>query len=193
MDNFVNDIRDFKLDDNNVLIGFVFFLVGVDFFIMFFGLLVGYKVNIGMMFEEMIVDLNKYLLFMIELDDVEENEEFVVLQFFVYDGMFLENGFNFKEQGNECFKVKKWVDVKEFYGKGVQILQVEEFRWSKGIKKKVQKQQEVVMRSEEEQKVFEEREKKRLVGNDGLGVVKEDEKIVIKEEYEEVEDDFEEM
>ncbi|CAP67255.1 uncharacterized protein PODANS_1_22650 [Podospora anserina S mat+] len=192
MDNLANDTRDLKLDDNNVPIGPAPPPAGADLSTMFPGLPAGYKVNTGMTLEETIADLNKHPLFMTELDDAEENEELAALQSLAYDGTPLENGLNFKEQGNECFKAKKWADAKEFYGKGVQILQAEEFRRSKGIKKKVQKQQEVAMRSEEEQKAFEEREKKRLAGNDGSGVVKEDEKTATKEEYEEVEDDPEE-
>ncbi|KAK4174937.1 hypothetical protein QBC36DRAFT_379745 [Triangularia setosa] len=194
MDNLTSQTNELKLgnsnnNNNNVTIGPAPPPpgAGADLSTIFPGLPPGHKINMGMTLEETIADLNKHPLFMTQLDDSEENEELAALQSLAYDGTPLENGLNFKEQGNECFKAKKWSDAKEFYGKGVQVLQAEEFRRSKGIKKKVVKQKEVGMRSGEEQKAFEEREKKKLAENDGSGVVKEDE--AVKEEYEEVEDD----
>ncbi|KAK4197284.1 hypothetical protein QBC40DRAFT_285808 [Triangularia verruculosa] len=165
---------------------------GADLSAMFPGLPPGHTVNTGMTLEETVADLKKHPLFMTELDDSEENEELAALQSLAYEGTPLENGLNFKEQGNECFRAKKWGDAKEFYGKGVQVLQAEEFRRSKGIKKKVSKQTEARILSEEEQRAFEEREKKRLAESGGSGVVRDAEgptAAEVKEEYKEVEDD----
>ncbi|KAK1771655.1 hypothetical protein QBC33DRAFT_592103 [Phialemonium atrogriseum] len=79
--------------------------------------------------EEILADLNKSPLFMTEL---EENDDVAALQALAYEGTPLENATNFKEQGNECFKEKKWADAKEFYGKGIQIVVAEDRRRDKG-------------------------------------------------------------
>ncbi|KAK0704247.1 hypothetical protein B0T21DRAFT_377839 [Apiosordaria backusii] len=192
MDNLATKANDLKLESsntNNVIgpapppPG-----TGADLSAIFPGLSPGHTINTGMTLEETFEDLNKHPLFMTQLDESEDNEELAALQSLAYDGTPLENGLNFKEQGNECFRAKKWSDAKEFYGKGMQVLQAEEFRRSKGIRRKVAKQQEAKILSEEEQKAFEEREKRKLAENDGTGVVKDDGEAT-KEEYEEVEDD----
>ncbi|KAK3319303.1 hypothetical protein B0H66DRAFT_476234 [Apodospora peruviana] len=74
--------------------------------------------------EETLAELNKSPLFMTELD--MDNEDVKALQALAYEGTRLENGQNFKEQGNECFREKRWSDAKEFYGKGVAILATQE-------------------------------------------------------------------
>jgi tetratricopeptide (TPR) repeat protein len=78
--------------------------------------------------EEILADLNKHPLFMTEL---EENDDVAALQALAYEGTPLENATNFKEQGNGCFKEKRWADAKEFYGKGILILAAEERRRAK--------------------------------------------------------------
>lgn len=40
-----------------------------------------------------------------------------------YEGTKSEAAHNFKEQGNECVQEKKWSDAKEFYTKGIAVLQ----------------------------------------------------------------------
>ena len=40
-----------------------------------------------------------------------------------YEGTPLENSQNFKEQGNQMVKIKRWKDGKEFYSKAILILQ----------------------------------------------------------------------
>lgn len=73
--------------------------------------------------EEMLAELNKTPLFMTEL---EENDDLEAMKALAYEGTPAEVAQGFKERGNECFKAKRWVDAKEFYGKAVQVLQVEE-------------------------------------------------------------------
>lgn len=43
-----------------------------------------------------------------------------------YEGTKSEAAQNFKEQGNECVQEKKWADAKEFYNKGIAVLQSKE-------------------------------------------------------------------
>lgn len=93
----------------------------------------------GMTVDETVAELKKHPMFMTELDDAEDNEELAALQALVYEGTALENATNFKEQGNECFREKRWADAKEFYGKGVAVLAAEELRRAKGGKRKVRK------------------------------------------------------
>ena len=78
----------------------------------------------NMTLEETIADLKKSPLFMTDLDEAEmaNNEDLAALQALAYEGTPLENATNFKEQGNESFREKRWADAKEFYGKGVSVL-----------------------------------------------------------------------
>ncbi|KAJ4294864.1 HSP70/90 co-chaperone [Collariella sp. IMI 366227] len=94
----------------------------------------------SMTLEETLADLNKHPLFMTELDTSEDNEELAALQALAYEGTPLENATNFKEQGNECFREKRWADAKEFYSKGIAILAAEEARRARGEKRKVKKE-----------------------------------------------------
>jgi tetratricopeptide (TPR) repeat protein len=104
----------------------------------------GRTLNAGMTFEETLADLKQHPLFMTELDTSENNEELAALQALAYEGTPLENAANFKEQGNECFREKRWPDAKEFYGKGIAILAAEEMRRAKGGKKRIKKVAEPV-------------------------------------------------
>lgn len=104
----------------------------------------GRRLNAGMTLEETLADLKQHPIFMTELDESGDNEELAALQAIAYDGTPLENAANFKEQGNECFREKRWADAKEFYGKGVAVLAAEELRRAKGGKRKVKKAAEPV-------------------------------------------------
>jgi tetratricopeptide (TPR) repeat protein len=104
----------------------------------------GRTLNAGMTFEQTLADLKQHPLFMTELDTSENNEELAALQALAYEGTPLENAANFKEQGNECFREKRWPDAKEFYGKGIAILAAEEMRRAKGGKKRIKKVAEPV-------------------------------------------------
>lgn len=80
-------------------------------------------------FDEIMADLNKSPLFM---TDMEENDDIAALQALNYEGTPLENGVDFKIRGNECFKVRGYVDAREFYTKGIQILFLEERKRARG-------------------------------------------------------------
>ncbi|KAI8723628.1 Wheel domain-containing protein [Fusarium sp. LHS14.1] len=87
----------------------------------------------GKTVDEVWEDLNKSPLFMTDLDAAEgENDDIAALQALAYEGTPLENGADFKERGNECFKVRGYVDAKEFYGKGIAILAGEERKRARG-------------------------------------------------------------
>ncbi|KAL7937899.1 hypothetical protein V8C35DRAFT_290236 [Trichoderma chlorosporum] len=79
--------------------------------------------------EEVLADLNKSPLFMTEMED---NDDIAALQALAYEGTALENAADFKERGNECFKVKGYKDASEFYGKGIAVLFVEERKRAHG-------------------------------------------------------------
>lgn len=95
-----------------------------------------------MTLDETVADLKQHPLFMTELDEstAEDNEELAALQALAYDGTPLENAGNFREQGNECFRGKRWGDAREFYGKGVAVLVGEEQRRGRGERRKVRKE-----------------------------------------------------
>ncbi|KAI0147597.1 TPR-like protein [Xylariaceae sp. FL1272] len=73
--------------------------------------------------DEVVAELKSTPFFMTELEENDETEAFKAL---AYEGTPLENGTDFKERGNECFKLKQWGDAKEFYTKGILILAAEE-------------------------------------------------------------------
>lgn len=73
--------------------------------------------------DEVVAELKQSPFFMTELEENDETEAFKAL---AYEGTPLENASEFKEQGNECFKTRRWADAKEFYTKGVLILAAEE-------------------------------------------------------------------
>ena len=76
---------------------------------------------------EVLSALNRTPLFMTSLDDTDggagENVELEALKALAYEGTPVEVAENFREQGNECFRAKKWSDAVEFYTKGVVVLQ----------------------------------------------------------------------
>ncbi|KAI1437970.1 TPR-like protein [Xylaria sp. CBS 124048] len=73
--------------------------------------------------DEVVAELKRTPFFMTELEENDETEAFKAL---AYEGTPLENAAEFKEQGNECYKLRRWVDAKEFYTKGILILAAEE-------------------------------------------------------------------
>ncbi|TKW55421.1 Hsp70/Hsp90 co-chaperone cns1 [Colletotrichum tanaceti] len=81
--------------------------------------------------DQVLADLNKSPLFMTELED---NDDVAALQALAYEGTARENGEEFKERGNECFKARMHADAKEFYTKGIEILALEERRRARGEK-----------------------------------------------------------
>ncbi|KAF9870369.1 tpr repeat protein [Colletotrichum karsti] len=91
----------------------------------------GHALHSGKTADEIFADLNKSPLFMTEL---EENDDLAALQALAYEGTPRENGEDFKERGNECFKVKQFADAKEFYTKGIEILAAQERTRQRGEK-----------------------------------------------------------
>ncbi|KDN66074.1 hypothetical protein CSUB01_01525 [Colletotrichum sublineola] len=81
--------------------------------------------------DQVLAELNKSPLFMTELED---NDDVAALQALAYEGTARENGEEFKERGNECFKAGMHADAKEFYTKGIEVLALEERRRAKGEK-----------------------------------------------------------
>ncbi|KAF4513572.1 hypothetical protein G6O67_000827 [Ophiocordyceps sinensis] len=79
--------------------------------------------------DEAWAELNKLPLFMTEL---EENDDIAALQALSYEGTALENAADFKERGNECFKVRGLVDAKGFYERGIAVLAAEERKRGRG-------------------------------------------------------------
>ncbi|XDG06725.1 hypothetical protein ABKA04_006340 [Annulohypoxylon sp. FPYF3050] len=79
--------------------------------------------------DEVVAELKKTPFFMTEL---EENDDTEALKALAYEGTPFEVGSEFKDQGNECFRSKRWADAKEFYTKGVLVLAAEERKRAKG-------------------------------------------------------------
>jgi len=72
--------------------------------------------------DEQWLDLRKTPLFMTDFDPNEDNPELEALRALAYEGTPLEVATNFKEQGNDAAKSKRWSDAKEFYSKAVAVL-----------------------------------------------------------------------
>ncbi|KAI1096026.1 TPR-like protein [Rostrohypoxylon terebratum] len=79
--------------------------------------------------DEVVAELKKTPFFMTEL---EENDDTEALKALAYEGTPFEVGSEFKDQGNECFRAKRWADAKEFYTKGVLVLAAEERKRARG-------------------------------------------------------------
>ncbi|KAI0203789.1 TPR-like protein [Astrocystis sublimbata] len=73
--------------------------------------------------DEVVAELKATPFFMTELEENDETDAFKALS---YEGTPLENALEFKEQGNEVYKIKRYADAKEFYTKGILILAKEE-------------------------------------------------------------------
>ncbi|KAI0132283.1 hypothetical protein BJ170DRAFT_239792 [Xylariales sp. AK1849] len=102
----------------------------------------------NMSVDEVWADLQKSPFFMTEL---QENDDVEALRALAYEGTPLEVASGFKEQGNECFREKRWNDAKEFYGKGVLVIVVEERkRAGLPVFKSKAKEEEVKLPSEKE-------------------------------------------
>ncbi|GAV28448.1 hypothetical protein PMKS-001919 [Pichia membranifaciens] len=74
--------------------------------------------------EEIMAELNKLPFFMNDLEcgeDGEERPEVEALKALAYEGEPDEIAENFKKQGNDCYKTKKYQDAVEFYTKGLNV------------------------------------------------------------------------
>lgn len=71
--------------------------------------------------DELLAELNRTPLFMTSLDS-EENVDLEALKALAYEGTKAEVAGNFREQGNECAKLKQWKDAREYYDKALAVL-----------------------------------------------------------------------
>ena len=75
--------------------------------------------------DEVIEELNRLPFFMTKLDETDgdggENVNLEALKSLAYEGDPDEIASNFKNQGNDCYKVKKYNDAIIFYTKGLEI------------------------------------------------------------------------
>jgi len=63
-----------------------------------------------------------------------------------YEGPKSEAAQNFKDQGNECIKEKKWSDAKEFYTNGIVLLRsTDEAKWDKPENMEDEEQKRLVL------------------------------------------------
>lgn len=136
----------------------------------------------GMTVDEAAENIKKHPLFMTELDptDQENDEMLSALQALAYEGTPFENATNFKEQGNECFREKRWADGKEFYAKGIVILVSEELRRGKGLKRKAKKAKEIKeVKPESEQKT-------EVLGEEGVQYHEDAKEVEVEDDPEEI-------
>ena len=71
--------------------------------------------------DEVLEELNKMPFFMNKLNPDEDNVELEALKAMVYEGEPSEIATNFKNQGNDLFKVKRYKDAREMYIKGLDV------------------------------------------------------------------------
>jgi len=70
--------------------------------------------------DELLAELNRTPLFMTSLDS-EDNVDLEALKALAYEGTKAEVAGNFREQGNECAKLKQWKDAREYYDKAIAV------------------------------------------------------------------------
>lgn len=75
--------------------------------------------------DEVLEELNRMPFFMTKLDNTDgeggENKELEALKALAYEGEPHEVAENFKNQGNELYKCKRFKDARELYTKGIEI------------------------------------------------------------------------
>lgn len=71
--------------------------------------------------DEVLAELNKMPFFMTKLDESDENTELEALKALAYEGEPYEVAENFKNQGNDLYKVKRFKDARELYTKGIDV------------------------------------------------------------------------
>ncbi|ODQ63948.1 TPR-like protein [Nadsonia fulvescens var. elongata DSM 6958] len=73
--------------------------------------------------DELMEKLNKLPFFMTQLDESngEENIQLEALKALAYEGEPDEIALNFKNQGNDCFKVKKYVEAIKYYDQALAV------------------------------------------------------------------------
>lgn len=75
--------------------------------------------------DDIVKELNRLPFFMTTLDetdgDIGENAELEALRSLAYEGEPDEVATNFKNQGNDCYKVKDYKNAIEYYTKGIEV------------------------------------------------------------------------
>lgn len=75
--------------------------------------------------EDVVVELNRLPFFMTKMDDSDgnggDNIQLEALKSLAYEGEPHEVAENFKNQGNDCFKVKRYKTAVEYYTKGLDM------------------------------------------------------------------------
>ncbi|OCK88154.1 TPR repeat protein-like protein [Cenococcum geophilum 1.58] len=78
--------------------------------------------------DEVLKEMNRIPLFMTTLDETDgeggENAGLEALKALAYEGTRAEVAENFRQQGNDLARGKKWSDAKEFYDKAIAALKV---------------------------------------------------------------------
>lgn len=76
--------------------------------------------------DELVSEMNRIPLFMTSLDETDggggENIELEALKALAYEGTRAEVSQNFREQGNDLAREKRWADAREFYDKALAAL-----------------------------------------------------------------------
>ncbi|GAM86611.1 hypothetical protein ANO11243_046250 [Dothideomycetidae sp. 11243] len=109
--------------------------------------------------DEVIKEMNKVPLFMTNLDDAGgpegENIQLEALKALAYEGTRAEIAGNFKEQGNEAAREKRWKDAREYYDRAIQSLKMTDEQLQQAKGGEGPSDFEVVDLDEEEEKVKE--------------------------------------
>lgn len=79
--------------------------------------------------EEVLELMNRMPLFMTNMDNIggpdgEENIQLEALRALAYEGTRAEIAANFREQGNEAAREKRWKDAREFYDRALETLRM---------------------------------------------------------------------
>ena len=105
--------------------------------------------------DELIAEMNRTPLFMTNLDEADEdNPQLEALRALAYEGTKAEIAGNFREQGNDMAKVKRWVDAREYYDKAIGTLKMsdDQLTKAKGGEGPTELETVVVDQEEEEKK-----------------------------------------
>ncbi|PWY94594.1 TPR-like protein [Aspergillus sclerotioniger CBS 115572] len=104
--------------------------------------------------DELAEILNRTPLFMTDInkayDEKGENVMLDAIRALQNEGTRGEVAQNFREQGNEAAREKRWVDAKEHYSKGIAVLLAKEDKWDKPEDEK----EEVKLRREAEEACY---------------------------------------
>ena len=74
--------------------------------------------------DDLLAEMKKIPLFMTDMDDLddESNDMLEAIKAIAYEGTRAEVAENFRVQGNDCVKLKQWLDAREFYTKALAAL-----------------------------------------------------------------------